>query len=308
MKVEHGHRARGHRAADGDGAAGGRPARARRRPRPGQPAVGLGRADGGGDEPLPGPRAARRRLLHPAMAVQLDACIQCNLCVRACREVQVNDVIGMACRGHHEQIVFDQDDPMGAVHLRRLRRVRPGLPDRGADADAHRRSTATGRGARAADREVDSVCPYLRRRLPDHLPRQGRQDRLRHRPRRPGQREPAVRQGPVRLRLRPQPAAADQAADPQATDAPKRPSSASTRATPGRISARRAGTRRWRSPPRGLRTRPRPRRRRRAGRLRLGQVQQRGGLPVPEAGPHRLRHQQCRPLHAAVPRLARWRR
>ena len=33
---------------------------------------------------------------HPAMAVKLDACIQCNLCVRACREVQVNDVIGMA--------------------------------------------------------------------------------------------------------------------------------------------------------------------------------------------------------------------
>src|SRR5215472_13442262 len=30
---------------------------------------------------------------HPAMAVNLDACIQCNLCVRACREVQVNDVI-----------------------------------------------------------------------------------------------------------------------------------------------------------------------------------------------------------------------
>ena len=35
---------------------------------------------------------------HVAMAVQLDACIQCNLCVRACREVQVNDVIGMAGR------------------------------------------------------------------------------------------------------------------------------------------------------------------------------------------------------------------
>ena len=47
------------------------------------------------------------------MAVQLDACIQCNLCVRACREVQVNDVIGMAARGHHEKIVFDFDDPMG---------------------------------------------------------------------------------------------------------------------------------------------------------------------------------------------------
>src|SRR6202166_1653104 len=50
---------------------------------------------------------------HPAMAVSLDACIQCNLCVRACREVQVNDVIGMAGRGHFEKIVFDFDDPMG---------------------------------------------------------------------------------------------------------------------------------------------------------------------------------------------------
>jgi formate dehydrogenase major subunit len=50
---------------------------------------------------------------HAAMAVNLDACIQCNLCVRACREVQVNDVIGMAGRGFMEKIVFDFDDPMG---------------------------------------------------------------------------------------------------------------------------------------------------------------------------------------------------
>jgi formate dehydrogenase major subunit len=35
---------------------------------------------------------------HPAIAVQLDACIQCGLCARGCREVQVNDVIGMAGR------------------------------------------------------------------------------------------------------------------------------------------------------------------------------------------------------------------
>jgi formate dehydrogenase major subunit len=47
------------------------------------------------------------------MAVFLDACIHCNLCVRACREVQVNDVIGMAHRGHLSKIVFDCDDPMG---------------------------------------------------------------------------------------------------------------------------------------------------------------------------------------------------
>ena len=50
---------------------------------------------------------------HVAMSVSLDACIQCNLCVRACREVQVNDVIGMAGRGHESKIVFDFDDPMG---------------------------------------------------------------------------------------------------------------------------------------------------------------------------------------------------
>ncbi len=50
---------------------------------------------------------------HSAMGVYLDACIHCNLCVRACREVQVNDVIGMAYRGHESKIVFDFDDPMG---------------------------------------------------------------------------------------------------------------------------------------------------------------------------------------------------
>ena len=50
---------------------------------------------------------------HVAMRVNLDACIQCNLCVRACREVQVNDVIGMAGRGHDAYPVFDINDPMG---------------------------------------------------------------------------------------------------------------------------------------------------------------------------------------------------
>ncbi len=50
---------------------------------------------------------------HVAMRVNLDACIQCGLCVRACREVQVNDVIGMAGRGHDAYPVFDMADPMG---------------------------------------------------------------------------------------------------------------------------------------------------------------------------------------------------
>src|SRR3989475_7015637 len=64
------------------------------------------------------PRFAPRKspaadLSHPAIAVNLDACIQCTRCVRACREEQVNDVIGYAGRGDHSKIVFDFDDPMG---------------------------------------------------------------------------------------------------------------------------------------------------------------------------------------------------
>ena len=50
---------------------------------------------------------------HVAMSVSLDACIQCGLCVRACREVQVNDVIGMSGRGQNAYPTFDLADPMG---------------------------------------------------------------------------------------------------------------------------------------------------------------------------------------------------
>ena len=51
---------------------------------------------------------------HVAMSVSLDACIQCGLCVRAGREVQVNDVIGMSGRGHNSYPTFDMADPMGS--------------------------------------------------------------------------------------------------------------------------------------------------------------------------------------------------
>ena len=42
---------------------------------------------------------AWRDTSHPAMAVDLSACIQCDRCVRACGEVQVNQVIGVQGRG-----------------------------------------------------------------------------------------------------------------------------------------------------------------------------------------------------------------
>src|SRR3954470_5686815 len=95
---------------------------------------------------------------HVAMAVNLDACIQCNLCVRACREVQVNDVIGMAGRGYLEKIVFDFDDPMGASTCVACGECVQACPT-GALME---KTLIDERGvyANAPDREVDSVCPY----------------------------------------------------------------------------------------------------------------------------------------------------
>src|SRR6266567_3396229 len=95
---------------------------------------------------------------HPAMAVNLDACIHCNLCVRACREVQVNDVIGMAGRGHAEKIVFDFDDPMGASTCVACGECVQACPT-GALMPATLVDAANVR-TQFPDREVNSVCPY----------------------------------------------------------------------------------------------------------------------------------------------------
>jgi formate dehydrogenase major subunit len=95
---------------------------------------------------------------HPAMQVNLDACIQCNLCVRACREVQVNDVIGMAYRNAGSKIVFDFDDPMGDSTCVACGECVQACPT-GALMPA---SLVSGEGVRQVwpDREVDSLCPY----------------------------------------------------------------------------------------------------------------------------------------------------
>ena len=95
---------------------------------------------------------------HPAMAVALDACIHCNLCVRACREVQVNDVIGMGGRGHHAHIVFDFADPMGQSTCVACGECVQACPT-GALMPASV-VNAKGVGNSRADRHVDSVCPY----------------------------------------------------------------------------------------------------------------------------------------------------
>ncbi|MEX5744895.1 formate dehydrogenase subunit alpha [Massilia sp. X63] len=100
------------------------------------------------------PRRAQppRDLSHPAIAVNLDACIQCTRCLRACRDEQVNDVIGLAGRAQEAKIVFDQDDPLGASTCVSCGECVQACPT-GALAPA--------RGALVQpDKTVDSVCPY----------------------------------------------------------------------------------------------------------------------------------------------------
>ncbi|WP_281016792.1 MULTISPECIES: formate dehydrogenase subunit alpha [unclassified Minwuia] len=96
---------------------------------------------------------------HVAMRVNLDACIHCNLCVRACREVQVNDVIGMAYRGHDAAISFDFDDPMGSSTCVACGECVQACPT-GALMPATAVDAAETGDSAAYDREVKSVCPY----------------------------------------------------------------------------------------------------------------------------------------------------
>ncbi len=90
---------------------------------------------------------------HPAMAVNLDACIQCTRCVRACREEQVNDVIGFAFRGEKSKIVFDMDDPMGESTCVACGECVQACPT-GALMPANNAALSK------PDKKVDSVCPY----------------------------------------------------------------------------------------------------------------------------------------------------
>ena len=96
---------------------------------------------------------------HIAMSVNLDACIQCNLCVRACREVQVNDVIGMAGRGQDAKIVFDLDDTMGASSC-----VACGECVQACPTGALMPATVVDKDqvgdSKDFDKEVKSVCPF----------------------------------------------------------------------------------------------------------------------------------------------------
>ncbi len=96
---------------------------------------------------------------HAAIAVNLDACINCGLCVRACRDVQSNDVIGMAFRGHGAKIVFDFDAMMGNSTCVACGECVQACPT-GALMEAALLDTKTQKRVAYPTHSVDTLCPY----------------------------------------------------------------------------------------------------------------------------------------------------
>ncbi len=97
---------------------------------------------------------------NPAIAVNMDACIACNACVRACREVQVNDVIGMGERGSHSVPVFDLSDPMGDSTCVTCGECVQACPTGALYEKTLMDETNKTRVIQDFDKVVDSVCPF----------------------------------------------------------------------------------------------------------------------------------------------------
>ena len=239
-----------------------------------------------------------RDLSSPVIAVDHNACILCDRCIRACDDVQCNDVIGRAGKGYTARISFDNDLPMGQSSCVSCGECMAACPT-GALTD---KPLTLPLLADADHKQVDSLCPYCGVGCSITYTVDTKANTIVQvsRPRQPGEPRASVRQGPLRLRLRTPRRAPAGAADSQAGVLPEAPRTA-RRAAPGvprsdlgrgprpggaafhGPSAKRTAARRWpaSAPPSA----------------------RRGQLPVPEAYPRRLRHQQRRSLHAVVPRL-----
>ncbi|HEX4657492.1 MAG TPA: formate dehydrogenase subunit alpha [Streptosporangiaceae bacterium] len=112
---------------------------------------------------LPGPgeipTAAGRGadLSNPVISVDHDACILCDRCVRACDDIQGNDVIGRSGKGYTTRIAFDLNDPMGASSCVTCGECVAACPT-GALTNKPIRSIPI--RPRSDLDAVDSVCPY----------------------------------------------------------------------------------------------------------------------------------------------------
>ncbi|WP_226579653.1 formate dehydrogenase subunit alpha [Acuticoccus sediminis] len=96
---------------------------------------------------------------HPSIAVNLDACIACNLCERACVDVQSNDVIGMMERGMGALPAFDAHDPMGLSTCVACGECVQACPTGALMERTVLNADATSRAV-VAEKVVESVCPF----------------------------------------------------------------------------------------------------------------------------------------------------
>ena len=96
-------------------------------------------------------------LSNPVIAVNHDACILCDRCVRACDDIQGNDVIGRSGKGYSTRIAFDLDDPMGASSCVTCGECVAACPT-GALTNKPIRNIPI--RPRSELEQVDSVCPY----------------------------------------------------------------------------------------------------------------------------------------------------
>ncbi len=90
------------------------------------------------------------------IAVNHQACILCDLCIRACDDLQSNEVLGRSGKGYGTTVAFDLDAPMGqssCVSCGECAAVCPtgALVDKPMGAPLRPRD---------ALKQVDSVCPY----------------------------------------------------------------------------------------------------------------------------------------------------
>ena len=90
------------------------------------------------------------------IAVDHQACILCDRCIRACNDLQSNEVIGRSGKGYETRIAFDLDLPMGDSTCVSCGECAASCPT-GALVDT---PVASQLRPRESLTQVDSVCPY----------------------------------------------------------------------------------------------------------------------------------------------------